>query len=863
MELPGHKHAAGGQKYHGRFVALFLPAAVLPLGFAFTAAFGTSADAVAVGTAVTRTYSRTPLASAPAATASPRTAASNSSWLPPSQVTATGRLASISCPTATHCLAVDEIGNVMSWNGTAWSAPQAVDPSGGGLTSVSCPSPYFCAAVDENSNAVTFDGSTWSQPSAIGSPGTANGGLMFVSCSSASFCMAANIGDYVSTWNGSAWSQASGIDPGGGPLTSVSCTSRTFCMVVDGFGNALVWNGSAWSTPAALDTGGSPLTSVSCTSGTFCIAVDGHGDAFTWGGAAWSHPADIDPGGGTLGLLSVSCSAGGGCAAIDDSGNAITYDGRSWSAPEDIDPNGNGLFGMTSVSCSPEGSCSAVDWDGYAVTRSPPAPTVTSIEPSSGTVAGGTVVDITGSGLPGVSSVYFGGLPATAFAVVSPTEITATAPSALSGTVPVSVDTQWGASPTVLSCADAFAYGVPEGPSSPLGYTSVTPERVADTRPGSGRPYAGRTLGPCATLDVQVAGAGTLPVSGLEEVTVNLTVVSPRAAGYLTSYAAGAVRPLVSDLDFTPGVIVSTMAEVAVSAAGTIAIYNGSNAATDVVIDVEGYTSASGNSTFTPLAPARLCDTRSHNPSRLSGGEAQCDGRTLSPGDPLNIHVAGLGSVPVTATAAVLNLTAVDALSGGYLAEQAAGGTAPSTSVVNFPAGHVVANRVIAALAPDGTIDLISNTQVDAIVDASGYYAPGISGLTYHTVPAQRIADTRCSADPAPSFCSAEALPPANMSLRTIGVDSSIAVTLSGQGGIPLTATAAVLAVTVVGPTASSYLTIYPAGSTAPEVSDLNWVRGETASNLVIVRLGDGGAVNLRNYAGDTDVVVDAVGWFG
>jgi len=71
------------------------------------------------------------------------------------------------------------------------------------------------------------------------------------------------------------------------------------------------------------------------------------------------------------------------------------------------------------------------------------------------------------------------------------------------------------------------------------------------------------------------------------------------------------------------------------------------------------------------------------------------------------------------------------------------------------------------------------------------------------------------------------------------------------------------LNVTVTDTTASSFLTVWPAGTPLPGVSNLNWVAGETVPNLVEVALGAGGQVSLFNLAGMTDVVVDVEGYVG
>src|SRR5450755_4021428 len=55
------------------------------------------------------------------------------------------------------------------YDGSLWSVPVSIDPSGDGLPSVSCPSASFCVAVDNIGNVLTYDGSSWSAPSVIDS----------------------------------------------------------------------------------------------------------------------------------------------------------------------------------------------------------------------------------------------------------------------------------------------------------------------------------------------------------------------------------------------------------------------------------------------------------------------------------------------------------------------------------------------------------------------------------------------------------------------------------------------------------------------------------------------------------------------
>ena len=84
------------------------------------------------------------------------------------------------------------------------------------------------------------------------------------------------------------------------------------------------------------------------------------------------------------------------------------------------------------------------------------APTVTAVEPSSGSSDGGTEVIITGTGFIGVTTLIFGSNPALSFAVNSETMITATAPAGSLETVDVVVTTPGGGSAT--SDADRFTW---------------------------------------------------------------------------------------------------------------------------------------------------------------------------------------------------------------------------------------------------------------------------------------------------------------------------------------------------------------------------------------------------------------------
>ena len=91
-----------------------------------------------------------------------------------------------------------------------------------------------------------------------------------------------------------------------------------------------------------------------------------------------------------------------------------------------------------------------------ATATTPPAPAVTGLAPTSGSLPCGTSVTITGSGFTGATAVIFGTTAATSFTVDSATQITATCPAGSAGTVEVTVTTPNGTS--AASDDDQFTY---------------------------------------------------------------------------------------------------------------------------------------------------------------------------------------------------------------------------------------------------------------------------------------------------------------------------------------------------------------------------------------------------------------------
>jgi len=115
-----------------------------------------------------------------------------------------------------------------------------------------------------------------------------------------------------------------------------------------------------------------------------------------------------------------------------------------------------------------------------------------------------------------------------------------------------------------------------------------TPTRICDTRTGSGTTdqCTGSTMGPGATLAVQVAGLGGVP-TGAISVVLNVTATDTTAPSYLTVFPSGPT-PLASSLNWTAGQTVPNLVTANLNSTGGITLYNDAGSV-DVVVDVMGW----------------------------------------------------------------------------------------------------------------------------------------------------------------------------------------------------------------------------------------------------------------------------------
>jgi hypothetical protein len=234
--------------------------------------------------------------------------------------------------------------------------------------------------------------------------------------------------------------------------------------------------------------------------------------------------------------------------------------------------------GTVDIQVSTANGSSALGTADHFTYNAATGPSVTSLSTTSGTTAGGTVVTVNGSGFTAATAVKFGTVAATAFTVLSDTQVLATAPAQTSGTVDVTVTTPTSTSST--GSADHFTYSNASAPT------------VSSVTPSSGT-TAGGTL-------VTIFGTNLAGVTGV--------TFGGTAATIIASYGSTAV-----------------IAQSPAHAVGTVDILVTTYAATSSAVTADHFTYSS--SLLASGTPGAVAD--SFAPSNTPGGGLSGDSVAL------------------------------------------------------------------------------------------------------------------------------------------------------------------------------------------------------------------------------------------
>ncbi len=261
-----------------------------------------------------------------------------------------------------------------------------------------------------------------------------------------------------------------------------------------------------------------------------------------------------------------------------------------------------------------------------------------------------------------------------------------------------------GSSTQVL--ADVAGYFTPvQGTDK---YVAINPARILDTRHGTGTGKVAQIpANGSITLTVAGSDSGTIPASGVDAISMNLTAVGGTKNGVITAYPDGtSTVPTVSNINYAAGQTIANMSVVKVGSDGKVVLHNNSTGSVDVIADANGYfsssTALSTASYYVPFdSPYRYIDTRTTDGSSFLEG-------AVSAQQPTGVPLPVPGSFD---TAEVFNATVVASTGNGFLSlypyNPSSPNSVPTTSNLNYLTGQTVPNLAITALGTteDSTYD--------------------------------------------------------------------------------------------------------------------------------------------------------------
>jgi hypothetical protein len=273
-----------------------------------------------------------------------------------------------------------------------------------------------------------------------------------------------------------------------------------------------------------------------------------------------------------------------------------------------------------------------------------------------------------------------------------------------------------------------------------------------------------------------------------------------------------------------------------------------------------------GISSFVPLTPRRVLDTRPQSRIGYSGDKPAAGGTVV-------LALAGANGVAAQATAVVLNLTATEPDGPGYVQAFPNGRGQPGgSSNVNVErAEQTIPNASIVRLGDDGAIGLFTTTTTHLVVDIAGYFVPATAivsppafiaaGGRFLGVTPTRMFDTR----PGVAVQYSGPKPGAGSTVEFAVVPSALFPNVPIPPNMPQPSAvgSVILNVTATEASGAGFVQVAPGGALVPGASsslNLNAV-GQTIANLVIVPVSAVGTVSIFT-SGGTHLIADVFGYF-
>jgi FlaG/FlaF family flagellin (archaellin) len=217
---------------------------------------------------------------------------------------------------------------------------------------------------------------------------------------------------------------------------------------------------------------------------------------------------------------------------------------------------------------------------------------------------------------------------------------------------------------------------------------------------------------------------------------------------------------------------------------------------------------------YTPLTPARVFN-----------GTATTTAR--------RVQIAGLGGVPASATAVMVNTMVLAPTASGYVRVTPAG-LNPNIAVQQFTKGHAISNLSVVKLVGGKIQVKVSAGSARILMDVSGYFSANAGAYFTPLAPARVFYGTATT--------------------------TARRVQIAGLGGVPANATSVMVNTEVLAPTASGYVRVTPAGLN-PNIAVQQFTKGHAISNLSVVKLV-GGKIQVKVSAGSARILMDVSGYY-
>ncbi|BAU28999.1 S-layer family protein [Aneurinibacillus soli] len=375
-----------------------------------------------------------------------------------------------------------------------------------------------------------------------------------------------------------------------------------------------------------------------------------------------------------------------------------------------------GTAGAVNVSvATPNGTGSKAGGYTYA-----DGPTVTSLNVTSGLLAGGNTVIITGTRFTGATAVKFGTVNATSFTVDSDTQITAVVPAGTAGAVNVSVVTPNGTG----SKTEGYTYAQA---SSPFGSVHLL-ATIAEAAVMGGDDVPFNNNGPLNNI-AHMAGTTILTVSetGVYKIdysaNIAAAIIAPGMTPQLAVAVNGVVDPSTRVSALAPTGEVSGSALLSLTAGDVVTLRNDSLALIPLNLNLAPAVGAQLNLVKVDQAPAGSVHQLATIADATVIGGADVPFSNNGPLDNVN-HTAGTTAVTVTQSGVYKIDYSVNTMAGigSQLALAVNGAVDPSTRVSALaPTGEVSGSALLSLTAGD-----VVTLRNDSPVPFTLNLAPGV-----------------------------------------------------------------------------------------------------------------------------------------